>query len=356
MKKTWMFLLATSLFVTMSAPAMAEPFAAAVRTEVVESAVATNDTETAEAETDPVTENATSLESVAEDENTEFPEDEALWETGNDTADEAADAADGQASSDGQSASEDQKSSDNQGTADDQSATDGQDTADDQSATDGQDTADDQGTADDRSTTDASERQDAQEKSEQETQKKLKDCTVSLSKTAYTYSGEKICPSVHVNDGETILKKGTDYSVSYQENLHVGTAKVIVTGMAGYTGTVTKTFRIKAKSIRKLTATLAYEACIYNGKARKPAVTLRNKETVLKRNRDYQVTYCSNKKAGRATVILRGIGDYSGVLKKPLRSSEKTSQNARERCLINGRFITARRKNRSPRSPSEAGL
>ena len=47
------------------------------------------------------------------------------------------------------------------------------------------------------------------------------------------------------------LRQGTDYSVSYQNNIEAGTATVIVKGMRGYTGTVRKTFKIAAFDIKE---------------------------------------------------------------------------------------------------------
>lgn len=43
------------------------------------------------------------------------------------------------------------------------------------------------------------------------------------------------------------LKKDTDYKVTYKSNKKFGTAKLIITGINGYTGTITKTFVIKTK-------------------------------------------------------------------------------------------------------------
>ena len=70
---------------------------------------------------------------------------------------------------------------------------------------------------------------------------------------AQTFTGSAIEPAVTVTDGETPLTLGTDYSVSYAENVNVGTtAKVTITGLADagalattkYLGTQDKTFNI----------------------------------------------------------------------------------------------------------------
>lgn len=63
------------------------------------------------------------------------------------------------------------------------------------------------------------------------------------------YSGEPIGPKpevmVNVNKNETItLIEGKDYSVSRENNVKIGKAKVIVSGIGEYGGTKTATFTI----------------------------------------------------------------------------------------------------------------
>ena len=66
------------------------------------------------------------------------------------------------------------------------------------------------------------------------------DDEIKLSFTTATYLGTAIEPEVII-DG---LTEGTDFSVEYKDNIEVGTATLIVTGMGNYVGTVTKTFTI----------------------------------------------------------------------------------------------------------------
>lgn len=80
-------------------------------------------------------------------------------------------------------------------------------------------------------------------------------CSVSLSASSYTYNKKARKPSVTVKNGSFNLTKGTDYSVTYSNNIKVGTATVKITGLGThYTGTAKKTFRIipKGTSISKL--------------------------------------------------------------------------------------------------------
>ena len=66
-----------------------------------------------------------------------------------------------------------------------------------------------------------------------------------LSSSTYTYSGKAKQPAVTVKDGSTTLKSGKDYTVAYQNNTNVGTAKATITGKGNYKGTVTVKFTIK---------------------------------------------------------------------------------------------------------------
>ena len=47
-------------------------------------------------------------------------------------------------------------------------------------------------------------------------------CDIILSDTVYAYTGKAIKPSVKVMDGTKVLKKGTDYKVSYEDNVNPG--------------------------------------------------------------------------------------------------------------------------------------
>lgn len=58
------------------------------------------------------------------------------------------------------------------------------------------------------------------------------------------YTGEEICPKVNVRDGEALLIEGRDYTVTYQNNVKPGMAKILLTGTGNYQGTLLQTFMI----------------------------------------------------------------------------------------------------------------
>ena len=70
------------------------------------------------------------------------------------------------------------------------------------------------------------------------------------------FTGKAITQNVTVKVGSTVLKNGTDYTVSYSNNKKVGKATVKITGKGKYGGVITKTFKINPakQEIQKLTA------------------------------------------------------------------------------------------------------
>lgn len=76
----------------------------------------------------------------------------------------------------------------------------------------------------------------------------ISSCTVTLSETSYTYDGKAKTPTVTVKAGSKTLTKGTDYEVSYRNNVEVGTAAVTITGKGSYTGSVERTFTISKEN------------------------------------------------------------------------------------------------------------
>lgn len=128
-----------------------------------------------------------------------------------------------------------------------------------------------------------------------------------LEKDNYTYTGKAFTPNVSISG----LKAGTDFKVAYKNNVNVGTATVTITGMGNYTGTITKNFKITAKSIAKMSAKLSKTSYTYTGKSLKPAVSISG----LKAG-NYTVTYKNNIKPGTAAVVITGKGNYTGTITK----------------------------------------
>lgn len=62
-----------------------------------------------------------------------------------------------------------------------------------------------------------------------------------------THTGKSIKPSVTVRYGSKVLRAGTDYTLTYKNNVNPGKGQLILTGKGSFKGSVTKTFTIAAK-------------------------------------------------------------------------------------------------------------
>ena len=79
-------------------------------------------------------------------------------------------------------------------------------------------------------------------------QRDINDCRILLYGTEHPYTAEPITPKVYVADRGVELVQDSDYTVSYANNVAIGTGTITITGMNNYKGTTTRNFTItKAK-------------------------------------------------------------------------------------------------------------
>lgn len=76
--------------------------------------------------------------------------------------------------------------------------------------------------------------------------KEIHKCSSSISSLKNVYTGKVITPGITMKDGKTTLKKGTDYTVSYADNVKIGKASVTITGIGRYQGKLTLYYTIIA--------------------------------------------------------------------------------------------------------------
>ena len=127
-----------------------------------------------------------------------------------------------------------------------------------------------------------------------------------------TYTGSALTPKVVVKEGSKVLAKNVDYTVSYSNNIKVGTASVKITGKGSYKGSYTVNFKILPCAISKAGIRKIIDQR-YNGNELKPSVSLTYKYKTLKKGTDYTVSYSNNINAGTAIVTITGIGSYEGT-------------------------------------------
>ncbi|MCD8015491.1 MAG: fibronectin type III domain-containing protein [Lachnospiraceae bacterium] len=144
------------------------------------------------------------------------------------------------------------------------------------------------------------------------TNKNITSCTSSISSESYTYDGNAKTPTVTVTDGSATLTQGTDYTVSFSNNVNAGTATVTITGIGDYYGVITKTFEIEPADISEYTVLSSDAAVTYDGSAQEPDATVKTGVHHLTKDVDFTLSYENNVNAGTATIIATGMGNYTG--------------------------------------------
>ena len=157
---------------------------------------------------------------------------------------------------------------------------------------------------------------------------------------AKTYDGTPQMLDLAMDYNGTALVKGKDYEVSYQKNVNVGTATILIKGINSYSGTLKKTFKIlpcdmgtaadqfKYRVNGKVYTASAFASldmsCAYEKGGSKPYIEVYSVKAAkwLKEGKDYSLTYTANtaittestKKTPVVSVV--GKGNYKGKVNK----------------------------------------
>ena len=155
--------------------------------------------------------------------------------------------------------------------------------------------------------------------------------------------------------GETVSAENADYTVTWINNRYVGTATVVLTGtgkiledgtaIGTYFGEKRITFKIKGTALSASMVSWAdgskNVSVVYNGEEQEPRVrvslqkkvkgkdgkmvtqttTLREYDEYAQYG-DYKVSYLKNVDAGTATVVITGVGGYTGTVKKTFKITQ----------------------------------
>ena len=160
------------------------------------------------------------------------------------------------------------------------------------------------------------------------------------------YTGKAITQSPVVKLDGTTLREGTDYRLSYSNNVNAGTATLTVSGIGNYKDETRVTFQITRRAIRKASVSGLYNKT-YTGRRRTQTPTLRYNGRVLRRGTDYSLSYKNNLNAGTATMIISGLGNFQGTRSISFRISPKSLSRANV-ASIDYRFYTGSRKTPNP--------
>ncbi|MCR5789057.1 MAG: hypothetical protein K6G83_04135, partial [Lachnospiraceae bacterium] len=154
----------------------------------------------------------------------------------------------------------------------------------------------------------------------------LSKAKVTISPKTFTYTGKEIVPAstgIKVKLNGKTLTYGKDYEISeVLHNVNPGTATVVLTAVeeneGGYVGSITGTFQIKKGRALSLGNGFSYvynKSMPYVASGVKPAVTVKDGDTVLEKGKDYTIRYSNNKAAGTGRITLKGTGKYSSSVK-----------------------------------------
>lgn len=141
---------------------------------------------------------------------------------------------------------------------------------------------------------------------------------------AYTYkTGTQPKLSLTVKYGKQTLKKDRDFTLTYKDKSGTkidtaaaeGSYTLVIAGKGNYTGEKELPFEITNKTPVSRLKISKIASCVYDGTPKKPSVTVKDGKKELEQGTDYELSYENNTEVGKATVIVKGKGDYAGSRK-----------------------------------------
>ena len=154
--------------------------------------------------------------------------------------------------------------------------------------------------------------------------------TVVNSPDDVVYDGKEHAWIPTIKSGTTTLGEN-DYTIKYYRDgvetndfTNVGEITVVIEGKGNYTGTITKTYKITPAPIEEDDESDTprfdisnLDSVVYNGTSQEQAPIIKDGENELVEGKDYTITYSEDTtNAGEVTVIIDGIGNYSGKVVK----------------------------------------
>ena len=142
---------------------------------------------------------------------------------------------------------------------------------------------------------------------------------------AYSVSGTQR-PSLAVKAGATVLSEGTDYSVTWpQDTQNAGAKEVRVTGKGKYSGTLTASYEVVPAQLP--VPMIDRDSFVYDGKEKRPAVTVTDGSTKLAEGTDYTVAWPADvTNVGEKVITVTGRGNYTGARTLTYRVEESAVQ------------------------------
>ena len=143
--------------------------------------------------------------------------------------------------------------------------------------------------------------------------------------SSQTYTGNGISPLPTITYNNKTLKKDTDYTLSYSNNINAGTATITITGKGNFTGTTSKTFSISARAMSD-TSVANISSQTYTGNVISPLPTITYNNKTLKKDTDYTLSYSDNINVGTATITITGKGNFTGMTSMTFIITQKSAE------------------------------
>ena len=170
---------------------------------------------------------------------------------------------------------------------------------------------------------------------------------ISVPDAKYNKKAQKT--KVIVKLGEKTLKSGTDYTVTYKNNIDVSETDpaVIITGNKNYTGELTESFRIYESSISSFIIDVIPKQNYTPHEETEPDVVVYKNKAEQKKGPDYALKYgydylisgyTDNYKSGTGKVTIEGCGAYGGTKTFSFQIQKRNFDNV-EMVLDNKEFI-----------------
>ena len=140
-----------------------------------------------------------------------------------------------------------------------------------------------------------------------------------------TYTGNSISALPVITYNGATLTKGTDYTLTYSNNVNVGTGTVTITGKGNFKGTTSKTFSISARAMSD-TSVANISSQTYTGNVISPLPTITYNNKTLKKDTDYTLSYSNNINAGTATITITGKGNFTGMTSTTFIITQKSAE------------------------------
>jgi hypothetical protein len=141
----------------------------------------------------------------------------------------------------------------------------------------------------------------------------ISEVVTGINPTTAEYTGSAINVSPI---SEKVLVEGTDYSITYSDNISVGICAVTISGLNSYTGSVTYYLQITEPTpvpttdISDVVTEINPSTAEYTGE---PITVVPVSDAILTEGVDYSIEYTDNVSVGECIVTISGLGNYSGT-------------------------------------------